>query len=375
MNTLIIGGGIGGLTAALTLSRRGHRVTLVEKTPTFAPVGAGIVLAPNASRLLESLGVSLAPRGHVLRSLDVVRADGSLLQRIDSSRFADSYGPTYALARPDLHDALVEALPPSVEVRHGASVDELSDDGRCVQARIGGGEPARYDVVIAADGLRSATREKLLGPRPYRYSGVTCYRGITKNPGIDRAIEAWGGEARVGVVPLSGDRLYYYLVHSAPQRAPALAFRQGFERVYGHIKGGLERVLSGLVEAPPLHHDLEELDEPVWGKGRVLLLGDAAHAMTPNQGQGAAMAIEDAFAAADALAQGPDGALSRYANSRQRRVRAVQLDSRRIGQVSHQKSAAVAWARDLLMRSLPSSLTDAQYRRIVEPGLALLSAP
>lgn len=373
MNVLVVGGGIGGITAAIALSRAGHRVTLAEKAERFAPVGAGIIMAPNATHALASLGVELSAHAFALPSLDVVRADGTLLQRIDAQRLAGEYGPTWALTRPALHAALLAALPAEVEVLKGCAVGEVNDLGAHVDVALGAEAPRRFDLVVGADGLRSAVRERLLGPIALRYSGVTCWRGLTPNPGFTRAIEAWGGEARVGVVPLRDERVYYYLVKSAPRQAPTLAWPEGFREAFGHFRGGVEQFLGGLREAPPLHHDLQELPAPVWGRGRVLLLGDAAHGMTPNQGQGAAMAIEDALALVTALDRGAEGALTRYAEKRHDRVRKVQLDSRRLGEISHWRSPLARAARDGLMRLLPASVGLAQVRRMVAPGLALLA--
>ncbi|MFO0724352.1 MAG: FAD-dependent monooxygenase [Myxococcota bacterium] len=373
MNVLVVGGGIGGVSVAIALSRAGHTVRLVERGAQFSPAGAGIVLAPNAARTLEWLEVDLGSHGQEVRSMDVVRADGALLSKIEPTRFAQGYGPSWALTRPALHAALLAALPKAVEVRLGLSLASLEQSADHLTVRFeGDGAPERYDLVVGADGLRSTVRSSACGEPSYRYSGVTCYRGVTKNPGFDRVIEAWGNEARIGIVPLREGQLYYYLVHSAPRRAPPLAFPQGFREVFGHLRGGVERLFEVLDAAPPLHHDLEELEAPVWGSGRVLLLGDAAHGMTPNQGQGAAMAIEDALALTEALESGADGALSRYEALRHARVRKVQLDSRRIGQVAHFANPVLRWARDHLTPLLPRAAADAQYQGLVDPGLALL---
>lgn len=375
MNTLIVGGGIGGLTAAIALARIGHRVTVAEKMPAFEPVGAGIIMAPNATRVLAELNIDLSRHGYALPSFDVVRADGSLLQRMETQRLAGRYGPMWALSRPALHRALLDAMPAGVRLFRGRAVSGILDTGNAVEVRFDDEQPSHsFDIVIGADGLHSTVRDLLLGPQRLRYSGVTCWRGLIRNPGYTRAIEAWGGDTRIGVVPLPAQQLYYYLVKSAPRRAPALDWPTGFHRAFDRHKGGLNQLFDVLTDPPPLHHDLEELDHPVWGRNRVFLLGDAAHAMTPNQGQGAAMAIEDAYALMLALTPGVPAAVERYTELRHRRVRKIQLTSRRIGALSHWTNPLARSARDSLMRSLPTSMAESQYRQLVQPALDLLHA-
>ncbi|MEU7565769.1 FAD-dependent monooxygenase [Streptomyces fradiae] len=393
LRVLVAGGGIGGLTAALALTRAGHEVTVAERAPRYEPAGAGIVLAANALHVLSALGVDLAPHSLALPSLDVVAADGRLLRRVEPQRAGRGYGPTRALSRTALHTALLDALPPAARPVTGHAVSALHDTGDSVTVRFertaptpgavrsgvtgprASGEEA-YDLVVGADGIRSTVRAHAAArPPALRHSGVTCWRGLTGNPGVTSAVESWGPGTKTGLVPLPDGRLYYFLVRPAPPRAPAPAWPDAFRRAFAHHRGVPARLLDALDGPPPLHHDLEELDTPVWGRGRVLLLGDAAHAMTPNLGQGAAMAIEDAYALALALRDGADGAADRYRALRHRRVRAVQLASRHAGYVTRWRSPLAGAVREAAVRYMPAALQERQYRGLVGPALALVREP
>lgn len=348
MNVRIIGGGIGGLTAAIALGRAGHRVTLFERAPRFAPVGAGIVLGANATAILRSLGVDLSG-GHPLSAMDVLGPDGRTLAALPVGSLGYE---VLSFHRAELHAALEAALPPEVTL--------------CMGEEAGVDDPDA-DVVIGADGLRSKAREAAGCAVSYRYSGETCWRAVIPDLELSRCTETWGSGARMGIVPLSGRRVYVFLTALSPERAPTPPWPELRAR-YAPLGGDCPAVLERLRPELLIHHDLVELAEPCWGTERVWLLGDAAHGMTPNQGQGAAMAIEDAAVLAATLEKGH----AAYVAARHARVLKVQMDSRRFGQIASWTNPLARWARDLGMRMVPESAGLQHYRELVAPGLALV---
>lgn len=230
-----------------------------------------------------------------------------------------------------------------------------------------------FDLVVGADGLHSSTRATL-GLGRLRSTGQTCWRWLGPLPTdlipANTAAEYWAPGCRLGLVPLPGDKCYGYLVADAPAGAPAPATLEELGERFVACPPAAT-VIATLPGVPVLHHDLIELDRPVWGRGPTLLIGDAAHAMTPNLGQGAAMAIEDAAALALALRTSPVGIVDAVRRRRQARVRAMQLTSRRIGALSHMTSPIPTGLRDRALRAMPQRWGHAQYVSLLKPGLDL----
>jgi 2-polyprenyl-6-methoxyphenol hydroxylase-like FAD-dependent oxidoreductase len=385
VDVAVVGAGIGGLCAALALSQRGFEVLLLERAPRFEALGAGIVLAANASAALGALGVDVASFGRALGGMDILRADGAVLSRLPLERLRSDVGPVLSCHRAELHRALEVALPVGVRTSLGVKVLALAQTSDSVTLTVleasGASREVRAKLVVGADGLRSVVRAQLGEDAPLRYSGETCWRAIVRGVAVQGATESWGVRSRVGVVPLADEqgkpRVYTFWTTHAPHGAVSGSFAEVVAR-FAAFQGDARRAIDATREADLLHHDLWETSAPTWGHGRTWLLGDAAHGMTPNQGQGAAMAIEDALALALALANAKGLATSAVADAhaeyvavRHERVRSVQLDSRRLGDLAGWAAWPLVPLRDLLLRLVPESASLSHYRKLAAPGLVL----
>ncbi|MFF2661115.1 FAD-dependent monooxygenase [Kitasatospora sp. NPDC058032] len=358
---VVIGGGIGGLTAALALHRQGVPVTVHERAASLEPVGAGLVLAPNALRALDLLGV-----GDRLRALaaphpaiGVRHPSGRWLARTGTGAVEAHFGEKLvAVARADVIDALVDALPAGT-VRTGSRAElvEPGDDRAPALVRTADGErPA--ELVVAADGIRSATRSLLFPHHPGpRYSGFTTWRSVIARPPRPpfAAGEVWGRGRLAGVVPLADGRVYVYGAALAPAGARAADGDERAEllRRYGNWCAPVPELFASTDPAGVLRHDVWEIADPLpaYHRGRVALLGDAAHAMCPFQGQGACQAVEDAVVLAAGVRPGEDpaAALPGYTAARLPRATAIVNGSRAVGALVARRSPLTALARDLAL--------------------------
>jgi 2-polyprenyl-6-methoxyphenol hydroxylase-like FAD-dependent oxidoreductase len=387
LRAVIVGSGIGGLTAAIALRRAGMVVTLFERAETLEPVGGGITLAANAMQALTRLGVAerVAELGAPLalgaiRSASgdpIVSAGDELATTVAAAQQSSSDAALWARAgvgvgihRADLQRALLEHLG-GADLHVGQTCVGFEQDAAGVTVRFASGHSARADVLVGADGIRSAVRRSIHGEEPLRYAGSTAYRGIASFPGITESSESWGCGRRFGIVPIGGERVYWFATSNAPAGtvdAPAERRPKLLEAF-----GGWHEPIEALIEATDAgsiwRHDLfdrEPLAAP-WGVGRVTLLGDAAHPTTPNLGQGACQAIEDAVVLGDALHAGDDAvaALRSFERRRAPRTAWITRTSWRIGRVAQLDRPALCRVRDALLRVTPAPLRQRQLERVM----------
>ncbi|MGI5329650.1 FAD-dependent monooxygenase [Actinomadura nitritigenes] len=374
-HAIVIGGGIGGLTAAAALHAHGWTVTLHERAASLEPVGSGLAIGPNALRALDTIGA-----GDPVRALNafqgeggVRRSDGRWLSRTSIQTAADRYGdPLVVTLRAALVDLLAARLPDGA-LRLNSTATLASPGDATAPATVttstesGAGGVAGEEaagLVVAADGIHSPTRAALFpGRSPIRYTGLTAWRAVTAAPaGSFTPAEAWGRGTVFGINPLTGDRAYLYATAPAFEgaRAPGGDERAELLRLFGDWYDPVPALLEGVDPDAVLRNDVYHMPRPLpaFHRGRAALLGDAAHPMTPNLGQGACQAIEDAvvlayhatLAARDAASGDMPAALAAYTAARRRRTAQVMRRSHRIGRMTALTGAVPVAARDAAVR-------------------------
>ncbi|HEV7706709.1 MAG TPA: FAD-dependent oxidoreductase, partial [Asanoa sp.] len=334
---VVVGAGIGGLSAAIGLRRRGWDVTVLERAPRIEAVGAGLTLLANGLRALDALGVGTAVRaqGQVEASGGLRTPDGAWLSRVDGAAMTRALGTSaLGIHRATLHRVLAEVLPAGTLVL-GAEVGEVVAGPR---PRVDGRE---VDLVVAADGINSAVRRRLWPdvPAPV-YAGSTAWRGVTTEAwtGAPLVGITWGEGAEFGMVPLGDGRAYWFGAVSSPPGAWHADELAAVRERFGHWHDPIPALMAA--SDTVLRDDIYQLGTPLpsYVDGGVALLGDAAHAMTPNLGQGANQALEDAVVLASLCDPAADlgPALAAYDAQRRPRSQAVARAAYQMGRFGQQ---------------------------------------
>lgn len=351
LKILIVGGGVGGMSTAISLAGAGMQVELIDIDKNWGALGAGITITGPTLRAFKDLGVldeimALAYTGQGIRVCDT---QGNTLKLLDTPMPVDAGVPgSGGISRPALHEILAKRMRANgTAVRVGLTVDALRETGDAVEVTFSDGTQGVYDLVVGADGVNSKVRKLIIPDAPApQYTGQYAWRVTIPRPaGIDRRTYFLGGPHKVGLTPTSGHDMYMFILEkselvwrdSSQLRAPMQKLLESYGGVIGQIRDNLKdgdninfRPLEGFILPAP------------WFRGRVLLVGDAAHPTTPQLASGAGMAVEDGLVLADELVRAggdvPKTLLS-YMARREPRCRLIVSGSMEIGRLEQARAS------------------------------------
>lgn len=365
MRVLIVGGGIAGLTCAALLQQRGFKPTIVERIAEYGSVGYVIVLWPSGSRILKGLGVyrDLLDVGLQFTTYNVSDKDGQTIHSYSVQDVVDKYGPMLSTYRPDLINVLRKAVDPAL-IRMNTTVDEIVQTNDEVYVTFSDGTQETFDVVIGCDGVRSKTRQLVFGDVPLSYSGMNGWSFWVK-PDVARIkeiAEYWGTGKFFGIWPTKG-RLSVFTSVREDDRGPD-PVESRIDRIQENFKdfrGMVPEILEGLENPGEIFHGYyNDLKMKKWHNGRVVLVGDAAHAILPTAGGGVSMAMESAAVIADELTRADskyvEQAFDIYMSRRRSRVDKIQDQSRMMGKFAFANNRYISAARDFLMKFYSNKL-------------------
>jgi 2-polyprenyl-6-methoxyphenol hydroxylase-like FAD-dependent oxidoreductase len=377
VDVLIQGGGIGGLTLAIALLQKGYTVRVVERANGLSEIGAGIWMAANPMQVFDRLGFAdkIAAAGWMVHRITLQDYNGEILQIADLSEVSKLFGfETVALHRSVLQKVLFEQLPSGV-VLFGTEVKSLVQGEGSVSVQLMDGSSIDAKVVVGADGIHSRIRQLASLGGEKRYSGSSSYRAIARgarllSPELDHdAYEIWGKGCRVGFSKINADDYYWYMTFdSVPEKSYSPEERKIhaekiFREFFPQWIGLLENTRTDAI----LQTDISDLKRlATWSSGRVGLIGDAAHASTPNLGQGGAMAIEDAYSLANTFQEvGVNGrAFELYERQRREKVDWTVSTSWSIGRICHYKNPVARALRNALLKKALSGHSEKQMRKL-----------
>lgn len=368
----IIGAGIAGLTAAHALKKAGHGVRIFERADTLRALGSGITMQANAMAAYDSLGLAevIEEAGYAIRDGAISTWEGKVINGLDIAAISESTGRVgVAIHRGRLLNLLAEGLEGSME--YGASVAGVENVEGGAEILFDDGRKIGFAAVIGCDGLHSFVRRSLFGEEPLRYAGYTSWRGIARMPARDVVFgEYWGPGRRFGLVPIAEDEVYWFAVDKAPAgQTPTDPVIDEVRPLFADWNPLVVRALEAVVPESVIRtdcHDRPPLD--TWGKGCITLLGDAAHPMTPNLGQGGGQAVESAVVLGRALTETSniEEGLRRYEALRRPRAHHFVNQSWQMGQMAQWESAVARGLRDFGLRLTPASMTRKMLRKLYD---------
>ncbi len=374
----IVGAGIGGLSLAIALQKKGFNVVVFENAPILKPIGAGLALAGNAVKAFVEIGIGeeVLKAGSVLKKLSIKDPGGRTLTETDSEKISAKYKVvnSFTIHRADLHQVLLRHLENGT-VQLGKCAIDFIQTPSSVKITFQDGSATEADYVIACDGVHSVFRKKLVPESKPRYAGYTCWRAVINNvpAGLDlnETSETWGPGSRFGIAPLSNGRLYWFACLNTKENDPVKrSYKiQDLLSHFGHFHSPISEILKHTKDDQLIWNDIIDI-KPLrkFAFGNVVLMGDAAHATTPNMGQGACMAIEDAAILANAIEKYPmaEEAFIAFEKKRIQRTTSIVKNSRQLGRIAQLENSWLIKMRNALLRLTPPSIAEKQIKFLQE---------
>ena len=333
LDVLVIGGGIGGLAAAIALGRAGHRVTVIERDPQWSVYGVGIIQQANVVRAMEQLGVLDAFLGAAcgFDAVEIYVPTGDRVARVPAPSLVPGKPANVGIGRRALQKVLGDsAKATGATIRLGLTATGFADDGAGVTVHFSDETTARFDIVVGADGVYSQTRTAILPDAPApEFTGQGVWRHNFPRPADLDALHVYNGPIGVGLVPMSAGEMYLFATSAEPGNPhyPREGLAAEMRRRLANTAPQIQALAGQITDdAQVVYRPLEGLMvHGPWHKGRIVLLGDAVHATTPHLGQGAGMAIEDALVLAEELGRNaaPEAAFAAYRGRRYERCRTI----------------------------------------------------
>ncbi|WMN12053.1 FAD-dependent monooxygenase [Marivirga salinae] len=373
MKVDIIGAGICGLTTAIALEKRGFQPRIYEQAKTLKPVGAGIILASNAMQVYRNLGLEeqLNSNGIPLSALNITNDKLKVISKVDLNYFRDKYNlQSIAIHRGKLQEVLLDNLK-QTEIHPDHQLKDLTKEKEGYQLKYENGKSVNSSLLLGADGIHSKVRAALFPNSKIRNMKQLCWRGVTefKLPSIYKSElnEIWGRGDRFAFVQFSEDKIYWYAVKSFEKSENE--FSSDKLSLYFEKYPPIVQEIIKATAFDTIHVTVMEDLEPIkkWHDEFACLMGDAAHATTPNMGQGACQSIEDAYTLADCLANQSDSrAFAAYQKLRMSKAHQVVNQSWQIGKISHWKNPIGIAFRNSILKIIPEKLNLVQLEKLFQ---------
>lgn len=369
----IMGAGIAGLTAGIMLEKLGFEVEIYEAADSVRGIGAGIGLASNAIKAFEYLGLDkevIAISNH-LHDFEICNAAGKTILSADTERIKQNYDTdNFAIHRADLHNFLSGKIS-SDKIYLNKRLRQFIQNKNEVLLEFEDGTSTSVDFLIGADGVNSRVRQQLIPNSEPRYAGYWCWRATVPHDfeGLQKSTEVWGKNGRFGMTPLKGNRIYWYACINSNLKDGVQDY--GLDELkarFGEYFPMVREIFNLTQQKDLISTPIMDL-KPIYNYhfGNVLLIGDAAHATTPNMGQGACMALEDVAVLHDELLKNEmEMAFRNFEKRRLRRTHYITKTSWRAGKVAQSDNNLVIFLRDFLLRILPAGISQSQLKRLLD---------